>query len=305
MWFDILQRVAHKRRSVVAEVPNPLQGLQSIITAAVTSKRVWATLVSTGLADLSKVPNRADAWALIPNEIQRDALSLTAKGWIASLLDGSAPMGALEEPLGGEGRLMLRGSSVLATVAQKHPALFISVINEVHPRSEHDCVSLLDSFAGDGPRLSPAPAAAIGALIRERSWRSAASRAASLARTRDEFLGVCRECLDVMSLWDSFPLSLRVGRAVEIHPDEAWRMFEETLAKLYPGGPTDQEVWSRSGGHNEDLNQEGNGVAQWHRCLKQVRSGNGPRSSKLLDTALRDFSGNSVLLVLRDSRALG
>lgn len=305
VWFDILQRVAEKRRSAAAEVPNRIKGLQSIIAAEEKSKRVWAPLVSMGLADLSKVPNRADAWALIPGELHRNTLSLTAKGWVASLLDGSALMAALEEPLGAEVRVMLRGSDVLATVAQKHPALFISILKEVHPRSDHDCVSLLDSFAGGGPRLAPAPAAAIGALIRERFWRSAASRAASLARTRDEFLVVCKECLNVMSWWESFHLSLRVGRAVEIRPDEAWQIFEEILAKMYPAGPTDQEVWSRSGGHNEDLKLDGTGVAQWHRCLKQVRSGSGPRPSKLLDTALRDFGDNPVLQVLRDSCALG
>lgn len=305
VWFDILQRVSDKRHSAVAEVPNRIKGLQSIIMASLTSERIWSPLVSTGLADLSKVPNRAEAWALIPNEFQRDAISLTAKGWIASLLDGSAPMTALEEPLGSEARMMLRGSNALATVAQKHPSLFISVIKEVHPRSDHDCVSLLNSFTSTGQWLPPVQAAAVGALIRERFWHSAASRAASLARTRDEFLAVCRECLDVMSLWDRFPLSLRVGRVLQIPPDEAWKIFEETLAKLYPGGPTDQEVWSRSGGRNEELVQEGNGIAQWHRCLKQVRSGNGPLFSRLLNTALTDFSGNSVLQVLRDNRALG
>jgi hypothetical protein len=305
VWFDILQRVAEKRRSTVADVPNRIKGLQGVITAGEKSKRVWAPLVSTGLADLSKVPNRADAWALIPGELLRDTVSLTAKGWVASLLDGTAAMAALEDPLGSEVRVMLRGSSVLATVSQKHPALFISVVKEVHPRSDHDCVSLLDSLAGAGTRLAPGPAAAVGALIRDRFWRSAASRAASLARTRDEFLAVCKECLNVMSLWDSFPLSLRMGKALEIRPDEAWQMFEETLAKMYPAGPTDQEVWSRSGGHNEDLNLDGTGVAQWHRCLKQVRSGNGPRPSKLLTTALRDFGDNPVLQVLRESRALG
>lgn len=305
VWFDILQRVADKRRIAAAEVPNRVKGLQSIIAAGEKSKRVWAPLVSTGLADLSKVPNRADAWALIPSEFQREALSLTAKGWNASLLDGTAPMAALEEPLGAEVRVMLRDSNLLATIAQTQPALFISILNEVHPRSDHDCVSLLDSLAGAGMRLPPGPAAAIGALIRDRLWRSAASRAASLARTRDEFLAVCKECLNVMSLWDSVPLSLRMGKAVEIPSDEAWQMFEETLTKLYPGGPTDQEVWSRSGGNNEDLDRRGNGVAQWHRCLIQVRSGNGPRPLKLLDTSLRDFGANPVLQVLRDSHALG
>lgn len=253
VWFDILQRVADKRRTAAAEVPNRVKGLQSIIEAGEKSKRVWAPLVSAGLADLSKVPNRANAWALIPSDFKREALSLTAVGWVASLLDGTAPMASLEEPLGAEVRVMLRDSNVLATVAHKHPPLFISIINEVHPRSDHDCVGLLDSLAGSGTRLAPGPAAAIGTLIRHRFWRSAASRAASLARTHDQFLAVCKECLNVMSLWDSFPLSLRIGRAVEIRPDEAWQMFEETLTKLYPGGPTDQEIWSRSGGNNEDL----------------------------------------------------
>ncbi|ADX44952.1 hypothetical protein Acav_1030 [Paracidovorax avenae ATCC 19860] len=304
VWFDILQRVADKRRTAAAEVPNRVKGIQSIIEAGEKSKRVWAPLVSTGLADLSKVPNRANAWALIPTDFQSKALSLTASGWVASLLDGTAPMASLEEPLGAEVRVMLRHSDVLATVAQKHPVLFISIINEVHPRSDHDCVGLLDSLAGARTRLASGPAAAIGTLIRDRFWRSAASRAASLAQTRDQFLAVCKECLNVMSFWDSFPLYLRIGKAVEIRPDEAWQMFEETLTRLYPGGPTDQEIWSRSGGNNEDLEWKGNGVAQWHRCLKQVRSGNGPRSSKLLDTSLRDFGGNPVLQVLRDSRAL-
>ena len=55
VWFDILQRVADKRRTAAAEVPNRVKGLQSIIEAGEKAKRVWASLVSTGLADLSKV----------------------------------------------------------------------------------------------------------------------------------------------------------------------------------------------------------------------------------------------------------
>jgi len=107
-----------------------------------------------------------------------------------------------------------------------------------------------------------------------------------------------------MSWWDSFPLSFRTGKPVQIPADDAWQMFEETLAELYSQGPTHQEFWSRSGGKDNQLSSEGNGVAQWHRCLKHVRAGQGPVASNLLHTALRDFSGNPVLQVLRDSRVL-
>ena len=107
-----------------------------------------------------------------------------------------------------------------------------------------------------------------------------------------------------MAFWDSVPLSWRIGKPVQIPADEAWQMFEETLAELYPQGPTHNEIWSRSGGKDEQLSSEGNGVAQWHRCIKHVRAGRGPVASELLRTALRDFSGNPVLQVLRDSHAI-
>lgn len=107
-----------------------------------------------------------------------------------------------------------------------------------------------------------------------------------------------------MTIWESMPLSWRIGKPVQISADEAWQMFEETLAELYPQGPTHNEIWSRSGGKDEQLSSEGNGVAQWHRCIKQVRVGRGPAASDLLRTALRDFRGNPVLQILRDSHAI-
>lgn len=305
VWFDILDIAVASSRYVATAVPDRLQGLQTLIQRGEGSERIWGPLARAGLADLSKAVNRSDAWSLIPGALSPAVLGLTTKGWIAALQDGTAAVGTLEEPLRSEAISALNNSTLIASLAQKFPTLFINVINTLYPQSDYDCVTLLDSLArAPALRLASAPATAIGRLIQNHFWRSAAARAASYGRLRDDFWPMCRECISVMGWWDSFPLSLRMGKPVQIHREDAWQMFEETLAELYPLGPTHDEFWSRSGGNNNQLSSEGNGVAQWHRCLKHVREGKGTSASNLLRNALRDFRENAVLQVLRDSRVL-
>jgi hypothetical protein len=193
----------------------------------------------------------------------------------------------------------------MVSLAQKSQALFINIINTLYPHTDSECVTLIDSLARTTNfRLASAPAAALGKLIQNRFWTSSAARAASHCRLRDDFLPLCGECWSVMGWWDRISLSSNLGKSVQIPSDDAWQMFEETLAKLYPQGPTHHEFWSRSGGQDNLLNSEGSGIAQWHRCLKHVRAGQGPSPVTLLRTALRDFNENPVLQVLRDSRVL-
>lgn len=305
VWFDILEKANSKNRNLAALVPDRSQGLQTLIQYGEQSERVWGSLVRAGVADLSHVTNRADAWKLIPGTLATAVLELTVNGWIAGVVDGTVSIEELEEPLRSKASFALQGNTLMASLAQKSPTLFINIINQLHPQSDYECVTLLDSLAhAPGYRLAQAPATALGKLIRDRYWKSAAARAASYGRSRDDFLPVCKECLSTMSIWDSIPLSWRIGKPVQIPANEAWRMFEETLAELYPQGPTHNEIWSRSGGKGEQLSSEGNGVAQWHRCIKQVRAGRGPAALDLLRTALRDFSGNRVLQILRDNHAI-
>ncbi|TAL86444.1 MAG: hypothetical protein EPN74_04685 [Rhodanobacter sp.] len=302
VWFDILDKAVARSRNAATEVPDRLQRLQTLIQRGERSERIWGPLARAGLADLSQVANRADAWKLIPQALTAAVLGLTVKGWLAGVLDGTLSVGGLEEPLRSEARSVLKGDVSMATLAQKSTSLFVNVINELHPQNDYDCVALLDSLAhAPGYVLAPAPATALGKLIHDRNWKSAAARAAKHAHSRDDFLPLCRECLSSMAWWDSIPLGFRMGKPVRIPAVEAWQMFEATLAELYPHGPTDNEIWSRSGGKDELLSSEGNGVAQWHRCIKHVRAGRGPVAPDLLRTALRDFSGNLNLQILRDN----
>lgn len=305
VWFDILDKVVASNLSAGNEIENRAQGLQTIIQRGERSARIWGPLVRAELADLLLVPNREHAWAHIPDSLFAKVVGQTAKAWLAVVLDGQVIAAAIEEPLRSEIRTTLKAGPSMASLAKNAHLNFIKIIDTIYPANDHECVSLLDSLAHTPAyRFPQAPAAAIGKLIQSRGWTSAASRAASHSSFRDDFLVIAKECVGVMGVWDSWAVSFRTGRPGQISTDDAWKMFEESLSELYPHGPTDQEFWSRSGGKDNQLIAEGNGLAQWHRCIKQVRAGLGPSASDLLRIALRDFSGNLVLKMLRDSHVL-
>jgi len=129
VWFDILDQAVAKSRNKITEVPDRLEGLRMLIQRGERSGRIWGPLVRAGLADLSQVSNRADAWRLIPEAFAADVVGLTAKRWLAAVLDGTAIVGAIEEPLRSEVRSTLKGSTLVASLAQQSHALFINIIN--------------------------------------------------------------------------------------------------------------------------------------------------------------------------------
>jgi hypothetical protein len=82
-----------------------------------------------------------------------------------------------------------------------------------------------------------------------------------------------------------------------------WRQLEPIMVRLYPTGPSHNEIWSRAGGDMSALSASGNGLAAWHAALRTLSNGGGGAGitlSKLLNAALEDFPGNSQLRALAD-----
>jgi hypothetical protein len=84
--------------------------------------------------------------------------------------------------------------------------------------------------------------------------------------------------------------------------EDPWSMLEVVLVELYPFGPRDQEVWSRSGGDLSRLPFHPTGQATWHAALRTLKQGGGGRNinfSSLLKTAKEDFSNHPQLATLQ------
>lgn len=71
----------------------------------------------------------------------------------------------------------------------------------------------------------------------------------------------------------NFAVARRVAISATIEPAPALASIERLLARLYPLGPTQNEIWSRAGGDVSRLSLAGSGIAQWHTALRRIAAG--------------------------------
>jgi hypothetical protein len=92
------------------------------------------------------------------------------------------------------------------------------------------------------------------------------------------------------------------SNASSVHPQDPWAALESALVELYPFGPRDQEIWSRSCGDLSRLEFHSTGEAAWHSALRKLKQGGGGRSitfTALLKTALDDFANHPMLAAIQ------
>lgn len=69
----------------------------------------------------------------------------------------------------------------------------------------------------------------------------------------------------------------------------------EVFSSLYPQGPLDQEIWSRSGGDIAGLDLSGNGRTMWFRALRDVEMGSKVTLADLISETREDYPYNRRL----------
>ncbi len=109
---------------------------------------------------------------------------------------------------------------------------------------------------------------------------------------------------------ENFPLALfrggqkgitRVARP-SARQDDWWKRLEQLARQLYPQGPSDSALWSRSGGDFSLLRDSQNPRGAWHYAIQTLRNGGGGRhiSADVLMAQMNDdFANNAELTDLR------
>lgn len=85
------------------------------------------------------------------------------------------------------------------------------------------------------------------------------------------------------------------GAASGSSSDTSWSDLQNLLEQLYPNGPEDEHLWSRSGGDIAMLNLRQSGRTAWHSALRLLRNGGGGReitALSLLRQVQADFPQN-------------
>lgn len=121
---------------------------------------------------------------------------------------------------------------------------------------------------------------------------------------------------------DNFPVALRKGGLLKSAEDPSvdagtgaqesgktgagQKEVEDLMVTLYPQGPTDREIWSRSGGDLAGLRGGSTGRAAWHAALRTLSLGGGGAITidSLLNAAAAEYGNNPQLRrLLEDQRS--
>lgn len=295
VWFQLLGEAASKSEDIVDALQNTSAGMRQTIEAQLVDESVWCVVARTALADLTDVPTRALAWSLIPMAYAKVIEKVTARSWLLHYEEGRVAPSQLEPQLSTAVRTELTTRYYLIQVLRRAPATLPLYLRDFGFASEHDAQSFLRDLQQSDCVLSESAAQALGVFFNDNNWRQAVRGATQYLHHRPDFRPMMKVCLSLLSFIDQLWVGYKLGVPVHLLPDDAWAAFESEATSLYPWGPSDRELWSRSNGCNEDLTNENNGRATWHRCIKELRSGKSPGVHALLQVMLEDFPLNDTL----------
>jgi hypothetical protein len=300
VWFDILEVVLQHDTSAIHSVPSSGGLVDALITQTPTGTghvRIWNAVARTPLGNLVTAKGRAGVWAILPLEPRTRMLKKTAEAWLERFTRGLEDASFLERELAAAVEVFARESNFLRKTMMTAPGLAVRYIVEVQQGSDLTVQCLIRDLAHNVPiaGLTPFDAETLGRAIHDKKWSACASAAFSAARVRDDFIPVIRKCKDLLGFFERMSISWEIDVYSSVSPEDLWTLLESEATRLYPSGPCDSALWSRSGGADEDLSNEGNGKARWHRGLKKVRSGNRVTPQRLLNKMREDYYNNKAL----------
>jgi hypothetical protein len=247
------------------------------------------SLSSTPLADLCSFEHRERIWEKLEANTRNNYVNATAEGWLNRAAGGElvfAPDRVLESAI-------VRSHKTEALLTNNSLSLEtrINIIEVLSQFDEHQFVNWLHSLLTKKIYLSHLESERIGRLVYRKNWQRALQEIVARYRNhRNDLKPALRACSSMLGRLTRWSLSIS---AVPV--EEKWDAFAELAAQLYSSGPEHDEIWSRAGGDNSDLQRSGSGKSMWLLAFAQIRNGRGPSPTRLLNEMKQDYSANEEL----------
>jgi GTPase-associated protein 1, N-terminal domain type 1/Effector-associated domain 1 len=271
--------------------------LDTVLNGGSVPERVLDCLARTPLGDLSYYPRRSEIWSRFPASCLQPFLERTADGWL-SRFKKDVQFDLVVEPQ--LQSVLLREpqlSSFLQSLIPADVAVGAHFFMRFTSLTQVQFDSWLITVERRVRNIAFPDARLLGRLVAARQWQRIAERMANDIRqySRNDLKAALQECHQVLGLWEKVRLRLLGGVDVPVPTtDQLWDLFIQTVVELYPKGPTEDEIWSRSGGKESALRHEGTGESRWRDAFRLLRhSGGGDiTAAKLLSEIRRDYAGN-------------
>ncbi len=254
----------------------------------------------TPLANLNGTLELAQLWTCLPETLRRRYLDATTRGWLD---EATASNVTLPEPTLERAIVASSGLQHVLDDGLKPFETRLAIVAALSSFGEEYFITWLSNTLRNIRALSTNQAETLGVLVADRDWKLAAKfLATERDHYRNDLFPALRKCGHLLDFYLRWMLNLST-------PSEAekWEALERVACELYPDGPETNELWSRAGGKNYQLEKGTlNGIARWHSALSSVRRGSGPKARELLAKMCLDFPNNEHLrLYAQDTDIVG
>jgi hypothetical protein len=274
--------------------------LTNLLDGGPADHALIAALSTSPVADLANYPRRTEVWLRVSGTVREKLLAATGAGWLQRAASGSilfSPDPDLEATI-------IAGHDLDATLFSLVPIRIgagLQIMAALKGFDEQRFLPWLRTLVTNLPSLTTSDAEAIGRLVLDRRWQNAADELVELTRTgRNDFGPALRVCHSMFGLWTRLLLDL-----VPLSSAEKWKLLEHVAVDLYPSGPDHNELWSRAGGRDADLQHHGNGQSRWRDAFARIRRGGGLRVEALLREMRHDYPWNDQLRFLAGDYEFG
>lgn len=298
-WFLLLDAALAKSPTISEHLSNPLAGMAKLIGSQLAVAAVWKTIAKCSLRDLTLVSGRARAWGVIAEPARVTILDATAAGWLQLFEAEEALLENVEPELSAAIWKVVAERGYLLRVLQRSPAALLKYLQVFSFDSEAEAVDFLASIRNSDTQLSEDAARSVGKILDRNSWSRAAKEPLGYFFLRPDLRPIYKECIRLLGLVERMWVSYQLNMTYHLSSDDAWEAFETEAVTLYPKGPSERELWSRSGGHLEDLAIEETGRASWNRCVRELRAGKAPGVQALLSEMSDEYPYNDALRQLK------
>lgn len=301
-WQALWARVAAQTGSVWNGLRDPIALRDRLVGAIVAGADVREDLLvavaHSQHGSLLDEPTRGEVWQYLPRAVRAEFLAATADAWcdrFVSEEDDDRPLERpLEEAVCESGRL----NHVLMHSGPRSVALGAALFRRFPAIPEHRFESWVTELARQRRALVAMDAIVLGELVAERRWGGGAGALASAARGSADFTPAVKACYDLLGWIDKFTLGIAGRSERALTYGELWDALVEICAVLRPGGPKDEQVWTRAKGDPSLLPDAETGLARWRSALHMLRNGGGGGKISLrllFDVLRKDFPNNPNL----------
>jgi hypothetical protein len=310
-WRKIWTYSVEAGANIWTGISNPGRTVHSLMDILLQDERIDPSILlaiaATPHGDLTSYPRRSEVWSKMESRVADAFVEANAEGWLAVFkLNPHFDMAVekrLENAILNEGRVLRH----LGYGRSETLSFGISLFRRFQGLTERQFINWLESILNTGSAIEPVSSALVGKLIASRRWNNAAHELYRYFsyRNRVDLVPALRECYDLLGWLDRFFLHGKLS--FSITEDEWWSAFQEMATRLYPKGPGEQHVWSRSGGDISLIDLTQAGRAQWISALQTLRKGGGGRQitvESLLSEMKEDYHSNQELQVLWQNRRM-